>query len=110
MSYEFKYKGAKLINVKDHLGQWWEFEVDCQRCGQCCLDRIGQNFPNKVEENWINEEGKCKWLSLEQDGNWPTKCSLYPDRPQSCAENDPHIIPDYCQVVMRKVDDLSTLL
>lgn len=103
---KFLYEGWKMIAVQDVHGQWWKVVTDCTRCGKCCSDRKGQVWPT-LEDCYIDREGVCKYLSYENEIG---KCELGVDRPQICSQNYPHTQPDYCGMVMEKVNDPVSLL
>jgi Fe-S-cluster containining protein len=100
------FDGWQMVAMKDHLGQWWKVAVPCQRCGACCKDRVGQQWPREIE-NWIDETGRCKWLSQEGEVH---RCDLLNHRPQSCSTNSPHKRPAHCKAVLEPVDDPLSLL
>jgi hypothetical protein len=92
---EYKFKGIKLVGLKDHAGQCWKVTADCIYCGQCCLDKgTGWHF--------ADDEGKCVYAIEHTTG--AVLCGLKGARPFSCCINDPHATEDYCAVKLEKCD------
>ena len=72
--------GIELAAYKNFNSEKWHVKsVRCDRCGKCCMQLKGTQYPKK-------ENGDC--LHLASDGALFT-CSLGPMRPLPCNEGDP---------------------
>ena len=100
---KYIFENMVMKGMQDHTGQWWKVVEDCVRCGKCCKE---------TNPNWCfakDEEGGCIYLEKEDDGK-TFRCDLRGYRPFGCCCNDPHTVPEYCSVVLEKIDDPTTLL
>jgi hypothetical protein len=100
VGYKYIEEDMRVIAMRDLSHQWWKVDKNCVQCGDCCADMKGVLFPGV--EQWVQEDGTCKFLAPEHDGKRP--CLLYPARPHAtCTHNNPHTMTAYCKMVIIEI-------
>jgi len=98
----------KIVVQRDHYGQWWQTTQGCVQCGKCCSDMKNAHFPGA--ENWVQEDGVCKflWPVPNQEGKY--QCLLYPAQPfGTCTCTSPENVPEYCSMEFEKITEDEAL-
>ena len=106
---------GRIKQVKDNNGDWWILHGECNRCGECCGDRIAKNGSGKWKCNFMRApigSANQKESALFQemvDGEVLYGCRLHWSKPWSCKlyPYDPHetLYPS-CSYSWEKLDNV----
>ena len=81
---------GRIKQVQDKNGDWWVLKGDCNRCGECCQDRICPNGTGKWQCNFMRapigsqEQGQSALYSEVVDDKLVYGCKLSFSKPWEC--------------------------